>query len=222
MSAASQCRWSFRLRLRCVTMRAFPIFLLLARLAFAAQPADGNSHSCVEAIANRFAAGCSVVDLDGDHQPDFALSPNLRGIGHEPVSIAVRLSQGQPDQDLKLPEGRLAFRFRTLDVDGDGDLDIAVDGDLNQTVGVFLNDSKGGFHFDADDRYLSQPHQGSSQFAAPADESDVLCLADDETPFAAGTGGGEVQFQHSRPVKCSLANGAIARQHASPTRIRAP
>ena len=101
---------------------------------------------------------CVAADIDADHHPDYAFSPAGRRL-----SLSLRLSAGDTTVELVAPPGREAYSYALRDVDGDGDLDIALLGAADQTVGVFLNDGDGGFVFDAQDRFLSAPYPDSSR-----------------------------------------------------------
>jgi hypothetical protein len=199
------------------------LLLITAGLGLAGQPTDANVRDCIRATLHGVGAGCASADLDGDRLGDLAISLDVRNHGGFPSSISVHLSHGQPDQNLVLPLSRSVFGFTVRDVDGDGDLDIALTGGINETRGVFLNNGLGQFEFDLSDQYITGPNSDYSRLSAPfANDPDVWSLA-----------GGGALFPFFRTL-CSHAlvrpsasvrpecSAALFRYHSSSVRIRAP
>ncbi len=128
--------------------------------------ADDSARDCVAAALHRFAAGCVVASLDTDDQLDVAMGLEPAGSGRFAGTISIHLSNGKADQHLALPHnGQSVFGLFARDVDGDGDLDIALTGGGNQTLGVYLNDGSGQFKFDESDSYITEPNTDFYQLA---------------------------------------------------------
>ena len=219
MLRANQRRCCPRSRL----VQAITFLLLTAGIALAGQPAKDNARDCIAATLHRFGAGCAVADLDADHQADVALSLDLRDRGSLPGSIAIHLSQGQPEQHLALPLRRSILGFSVRDVDGDGDLDIALTGGMNETRGVFLNDGSGQFKFDESDSYLTEPNCDYSRLAPPSkDNREVWSLADGGTQFSLIPTRCFRSLDRSTALLRLESPAASFFYQTSPVRIRAP
>jgi hypothetical protein len=148
-------------------LRAPCLLVCTAAVALALPSRSAVERECVSANVQARIATCLVSDLDGDRKLDYALSLDISGRSIHPASILIHLS-GTPDARLLfLPDGLTASGFILRDVNGDGQLDIALLGGFNQTVGVFLNDGSGGFRFDAQNRYVTAPNHDLSEMAPP-------------------------------------------------------
>jgi hypothetical protein len=143
----------------------FSVCMAAAPLSLPSRPA--MERECVTANAQSRLAVCLVSDLDGDRQADYALSLDITGLFVRPASISIHLSSTLETYRLFLPDGLAASSFVFRDVNGDGQLDIALLGGFNETVGVFLNDGSGGFRFDRQDRYLTPPNHDLSEMSPP-------------------------------------------------------
>jgi hypothetical protein len=144
-----------------------PGFLVCTATVAASLPRPAVERECVSANVQARPAACLVSDLDGDRQADYALAPDITGLFVRPASISIHLSSTPETYRLLLPDGLTASSFVLRDVNGDGQLDIALLGGFNETVGVFLNDGSGGFQFDRQDRYLTPPNHDLSEMAPP-------------------------------------------------------
>jgi hypothetical protein len=140
---------------------------------------------CVSANVQVRPAACLVSDLDGDRQDDYALAPDITGLFVRPASISIHLSSTPGAQRLFLPDGLTASSFVFRDVNGDGQLDIALLGGFNETVGVFLNDGSGQFRFDRQDRYLTPPNHDLSEMAPPPRVRSCDCSEPGSGPYSA-------------------------------------
>jgi hypothetical protein len=199
------------------------LLLLTAGVAFAGQPANDDARDCVAAALHGFGADCVVADLDADHQPDVALSLDLAGIGGFPGAISIHLSHGQADQHLAVPGNRSNLTLSTRDVDGDGDLDIALTGAINETVGVFLNDGSGQFKLDESGRYTNRPNSDYSHFSVPSENDRVAWpLANSGTPFSLIPARRSETLALSTMRLRQASRDVPCRCEASPIRIRAP
>lgn len=202
-------------------VKMLALFLFTAGIVFARQPAKDNVRDCVAATLRGFGGDCAVADLDADDQPDAALSFDLQGGTNLPGSIFVHLSQGQPDQHLTIPRGWSIRSFSARDVDGDGDLDIALTGGRNETLGVFLNDGSGQFQFDESDRYRTGPSDDFSQIASRNYQA-TRPLAGGGTLYSFAPAQGSRALVRSTVLLGPESRAVPFRYEASPARIRAP
>lgn len=143
------------------------LLVCAAAVALSLPPRPAAERECVSANMQARPAACLVSDLDGDRQADYALSLDITGLFVRPASISIHLSSAREPYRLFLPDGVTASSFVFRDVNGDGQLDIALLGGFNETVGVFLNDGSGGFQFDRQGRYLTPPDHDLSEMAPP-------------------------------------------------------
>jgi hypothetical protein len=126
--------------------------LVCAGAVFAQEP-PGLARDCLIANMRWQQRTCAVADLDADQRADYAFATVGRTL-----TLSLWLSGRATAVELVTPPGREAFSYAFRDVDGDGDLDIALLGAGEQTVGVFLNDGQGGFAFDDQDRFVTAPY----------------------------------------------------------------
>lgn len=204
-------------------VKTLVLFLFAAGIAVAGQHANDNVGDCVAATLRGFDAGCAVTDLDADHLPDIALSFDLQGRKGLPSSISVHLSDGRPDQHLALPSGRSIRSFFARDMDGDGDLDIALTGGVNETLGVFLNDGSGRFQFDESDRYRTGPSAEFSQVTPPSRNDPATCsLAGEGTPYSLAPARCSGVLVRTTALPEPESRAVPFRYEASRARIRAP
>jgi hypothetical protein len=140
---------------------------LLASTALSFPSRSAVERECVAASVHAHRAVCAVSDLNGDHQADYALSLDIAGSAARPAAISIQLSGAPGPYQLLLPEGVVAASFVLLDVNGDGQPDIALLGGLNETVGVFINVGSGRFQFDRQGRYLTAPSRDCSEMSLP-------------------------------------------------------
>lgn len=153
-----------------------PGFLVCNAAVVVSLPRPAVERECVSANMQARSAACLVSDLDGDRQADYALSPDVSGLFVYPASISIHLSSMPAARQLLLPDGLAASSFVFRDVNGDGQLDIALLGGFNETVGVFLNDGSGGFRFDRQDRYLTPPNHDLSGMVPPPATCSCECV----------------------------------------------
>ena len=203
--------------------RILGLFVLAVAAAFGAETEIARRTECLTASAaiGSF-RGCAVSDLDGDHQADYAISQRISTHGR-PGSISVHLSRTQSDAELVVPDGVSAHSFILRDVNGDGDLDVALLGSLDQTVGVFLNRGQGRFEFEKGGLYLTSPCSESHGLSVPySPEPGISSLWDAGAPNY--TSGG--LRSAGPPPAIELARGAgraaAARAHLNLPRSRAP
>jgi hypothetical protein len=162
-----------------------PGFLVCTAAVAASLPRPAVERECVSANVQARPAACLVSDLDGDRQADYALSLDITGLFVRPASISIHLSSTPETYRLLLPDGLTASSFVLRDVNGDGQLDIALLGGFNETVGVFLNDGSGQFRFDRQDRYLTSPCHDLSEMAPPPRVRSCDCAEPGSGPYSA-------------------------------------
>ena len=200
-----------------------PGFLVLTAAVAASLPRPAMERECVSVNVQVRPTACLVSDLDGDRQADYALAPDITGQFVRPVSISIHLSRTPEAQRLFLPDGLTASSFVLRDVNGDGQLDIALLGGFNETVGVFLNDGSGQFRFDRQDRYLTPPNHDLSEMAPPPSVRSCDCFEPGSGPYSAISSydvvGNELPAAKVRSVESP---SAPARPTPNTARSRAP
>jgi len=162
----------------CGVLRTPVLFLCAAAVALSFPSRQDVERECVTASVHVRPAICAVSDLDGDLQADYAFSPDLVGSSVRPASISIHLSSAADSYQLLLPDGVVASSFIIRDVDGDGQLDIALLGGSNETVGVFLNDGSGRFEFKREGRYLTAASRDVSELSPPPPHSTLYEFAE--------------------------------------------
>jgi hypothetical protein len=189
----------------------------------ASLPRPAVERECVSANVQVRPAACLVSDLDGDRQADYALAPDITGLLVRPVSISIHLSRTPKAQRLFLPDGLTASSFVLRDVNGDGQLDIALLGGFNETVGVFLNDGSGGFQFDRGDRYLTPPNHDLSEMAPPPAVRSCNCFEPGFSAYCAISSHDDVAHEiPAARVRCFESQSTPARPSPNAARSRAP
>jgi hypothetical protein len=119
---------------------------------------NGTFGTHVQYGAGPSASGIASADFDGDGDIDVATSNVFSGTASAPQSpgcVSVLLNQGQGSfaPAVQYPAGHYPYSVTSADLDGDGDVDLAVANDLNilppsnlaGTVSVLLNQGNGTF-----------------------------------------------------------------------------
>lgn len=170
---------------------------------------DGAFAPSVDLQAGNWPWAVTAADIDGDGDEDLLLPNRIPTLSADTVSILRNRGDGTFDPATAVTVGDSPRYAAAGDLDGDGDLDLAVPNDHSLDVSILLGDGLGGFSSPVD-----HPASASGRSAAVADldgDGDLDVAAACE----GGAGGaGSVFLLWNRGDGTFPATAALAAEHA--------